>query len=128
VILDTNVILRLLDGPDHPLYKRAAAILAEATTDGKRARVLDATIIEIAFVLRSRQTGYGLSTGEIAHTILELVDTAELDLERPSAIRKAAVDHRTTGFDFHDCYLAARARDDGERVGSLDGDLERLQR
>jgi predicted nucleic acid-binding protein len=109
------------------MYERAADILAQATAGGSRARLLDATVIEVAFVLGSPHTGYGLSPAEIADTVLQLADTAELALEHPKAIRKAAVDHGSTGFDFHDCYIAARAYDDAERVGSLDDDLKHLQ-
>ena len=129
MILDTNVLLRLIDGEDGLQYAEVKAKLEDALKQGQRLRVDVATIHEVVYVLRSKATGYGYSRTEVADTVHGLIRAPELTVERPDALYRAATDYGAqTSIDFHDCYLAAKAVDmPGEEVYSLDGDFKQLQ-
>jgi predicted nucleic acid-binding protein len=129
VILDTNLLLRLIDGRDGPQFAEVKTRLEGALEQGQRLRVDVATIHEVVYVLRSKATGYGYSRTEVADAVHGLIRAPELNVERPDALYRAATDYGArTSVDFHDCYLAAKAVEmPGEEVYSLDGDLKKLQ-
>jgi len=129
VILDTNILLRLIDGQDGPQYAEVKTRLEGALEQGERLRVDVATIHEVVYVLRSKATGYGYSRTEVADTVHGLIRAPELTVERPQALYQAATEYGArTSVDFHDCYLAAKAAEmPGEEVYSLDGDFKKLQ-
>jgi predicted nucleic acid-binding protein len=127
VILDTNILLRLIDGGGSPRYDEVRARLESALELGERLVVTAATIHEVVFVLRSTATGYGYSRTETAGEIHELLDAPELRVEHADALRSAATDFGAhQSIDFHDFYLAARARTLDEKVYSLDRDFRRM--
>jgi predicted nucleic acid-binding protein len=129
VILDTNILLRLIDGQDGPQYAEVKTTLEAALEEGQRLRVDAATIHEVVYVLRSKATGYGYARTEVADAVHGLIRAPELTVERPDALYRAATDYGgRTSIDFHDCYLAATAVEmPGEEVYSLDGDFKKLQ-
>lgn len=126
MILDTNVLLRLIDGPDGPRYGEVRDRLETALANGERLHIEAATVHEVVFVLRSQATGYCYTRAEIADAIHALVDARELEVEHAVAVGEAATNYGSTNIDFHDCYLAARAHQLGEQVCSFDGDFKRL--
>ena len=129
MILDTNILLRLIDGEDGPQYAEVKAKLEGALEEGQRLRVDVATVHEVVYVLHSKATGYGYTRTEVADAVHGLIRAPELTVERPDALYRAATDYGArTSIDFHDCYLAAKAVEmPGEEVHSLDGDFKKLQ-
>jgi predicted nucleic acid-binding protein len=128
VILDTNIILRLIDGPSGPRYKQIRRALRAAIAAKKPLRVDAATIHEVVYVLASQATGYGYTRTQVTAAVHQIVEAPELNVEHAGALYRAATDYgANTGIDFHDCYIAARARDLNEDVYSLDGDFKKLK-
>jgi predicted nucleic acid-binding protein len=127
LILDTNTLMRLIDGADGNRYATVRERLERALTGGERLYVHAATMHEVVFVLSSKATGYGYTRVEAAGEVQALLDAPELTVEHDAALREAATTYGTSrGTDFHDCYLAARGRELGEDVFSLDGDFGKL--
>lgn len=127
MIADTNILLRTIDGPDHPLNPRAVELVRKALAMGEQVRVLVATAHEVAYVLTSKAAGYGLSPSLVAATMIELLDAPELTFQEPDIIRTAATLHGRTGIDFHDCYLTAVEHLAGDTVLTLDSDIDILR-
>lgn len=126
MILDTNILLRLIDGETSLQHGEVVERLRQAIDAGQRLHVDAATVIEAAFVLRSSRTGYGYRPSEVAHELRAMLDAPELDVEHRDALKAAAASYADTGLDFHDCYLAARGSLLHEDVFSLDADFKRL--
>jgi predicted nucleic acid-binding protein len=128
VILDTNILLRLIDGAASPQYKKVRTRLEAALKEGQRLRVDVATIHEVVYVLSSKATGYGYSRPEVAAAVHSLIHAPELTIDRPDALYRAATDYGRASIDFHDCYLAALATESpDEQVYSLDTDFKKLE-
>lgn len=129
MIVDTNILLRLIDGPaagqQHAL---AAEWVRTAQAANVQLLVTDATFLEVGFVLRSAGTGYGWEVGEVARVLADLLETLPFTFERLEALRTAVTIYEATGFDLHDCYLEGRARTakPEDKVLSLDGDFEKM--
>ena len=102
-------------------------LVRDAQKVGETLLVTDATFLEVGFVLRSQGTGYGWAVADIAKVLTDLLETVPFTFERAGVLRAAVVTYGAKGFDLHDCYLGARARDVGEDedVMSLDGDFKR---
>jgi predicted nucleic acid-binding protein len=127
VILDTNILLRLIDGAGSPQYKKVRSRLEAALNEGQKLRVDVATIHEVVYVLSSKATGYGYSRPEVAAAVHSLVHAPELTIDKPDALYRAATDYGTSSIDFHDCYLAARSTESGEEVYSPGKDFKKLK-
>lgn len=128
MIVDTNILLRLIDGPKAPQHEEAAQAVREAQAGGHALLVTDATFIEVGFVLQSTRTGYGWQVSEVAGVLRDLLSTIPFTFERPVALRSAVTIYGATGFDLHDCYLDARARTSvpEDEVLSFDGDFKKM--
>jgi predicted nucleic acid-binding protein len=126
VIVDTNILLRLIDGPASPQHERTVGIVRAAQDADETLVVTDATFLEVGFVLRAQGAGYGWEVGDIAKVLTDLLETVPFTFERAGVLRSAVVIYGAKGFDLHDCYLQARALDVGAHVMSLDGDFDRM--
>lgn len=126
MIVDTNVLLRILDGGtgEHALAARAR--VQEARETGETLRVFAATVLELAFVLESVRTGYGWNREAVAAAVVAVADEPAFDVEHADALKVAAASYRERKVDLHDCYLDALANQLGTRVLSFDGDLRKL--
>jgi len=108
VLLDTNVILRLLRA-DEPAHHAQARRLFEQAGEGKLRLVIPALVVaEVVFVL---QGFYKLSRLEIAQLIRDLATTPGVVLPDMGVIMLAAELFGRHGIDFADAYLAALARE-----------------
>lgn len=124
MIVDTNILLRLVDGPASPQHEQAVRLVRDAQDADQTLLVTDATFLEVGFVLRAQGTGYGWAVGDIAKVLNDLLEAVPFTFERASVLRAAVVIYGAKGFDLHDCYLQARALDVGALVISLDGDFD----
>jgi predicted nucleic-acid-binding protein len=126
VIVDTNVLLRILDGGtgEHATAARARVQVARET--GETLRVFAATVLEVAFVLESARAGYGWSRDAVAAAVRAVADEPAFDVEHGDALRFAVASYRDRKVDLHDCYLDALANQLGTRVLSFDDDLRKL--
>lgn len=126
MIVDTNVLLRILDGADSAQRGAARARVAVAREHGEPLIVLAATVLEVAYVLESAQAGYGWDRSAVARAVTAVVDEPAFAVEHDGALRTATAAYRERAIDLHDCLLDAIARERKLRVLSFDADLRRL--
>ena len=122
VLLDTNVIVRLLcdDVPEH-----SAAIdelIAEAAAGGCRLRVVESTLAEAVFVLTSF---YGLERSAVAAALRMLLERPGVVMEHPEATIDALGRFAAGRLHWVDHYVAARAEAGGMRLATFDRKLRR---
>lgn len=126
MIVDTNVLLRILDGGTGEHAAAARARVRHARETGDVLHVFAATVLEVVFVLASSGTGYGWNRDAVASAVQAVVDEPAFLVEHGDALKFAASSYRARKVDFHDCYLDALANQLGTRVLSFDGDLRKL--
>jgi predicted nucleic acid-binding protein len=108
VLLDANVILRLLRA-DQPSQHAEARRLFEQAREGKL-RLLLATLVvaEVVFVLDGF---YKLKRAEILNLLRDLFATPNVTLLEPRTVTRAAEIFGVHNVDFVDAYLAALAEE-----------------
>ena len=110
VLLDTNVILRLL-GADHPVHHAQARRLFEEADKGKLRLIVPVLVVaETVFVL---QGFYRVQRAEIAKLIKDLAASPGVILLESSVVTRAVEIFGTQGIDFADAYIAALAEETG---------------
>ncbi len=108
VLLDTNVILRLLTS-DHPAHHAEARRLFEQARQGTLRLVVPTLVVaEVVFML---QGFYKLSRAEIARLLKDLIATPNVHLIEARTVSRATELFGAHGVDFADAYLAALAEE-----------------
>ncbi len=108
VLLDTNVILRLLRS-DHPAHHAQARRLFEQAGKGELHLILPTLVVtEVVFVL---QGSYRLGRAEIVQILKDLVATPNVVLLEARTVARAVEIFESYGIDFADAYLAALAQE-----------------
>jgi predicted nucleic-acid-binding protein len=126
VIVDTNVLLRALEG-DATAQGRAVRRRIEAARESsEKLTVLSATVLEVAYVLESEPAGYGWGRDDVAGAIDAVLDEPAFSVEHDVALRDATALYRSRSIDLHDCMLGAIAGKRRDRVLSFDQDLRKL--
>lgn len=126
MIVDANVLLRVLERDPGTQGDAARRRVQRARETATPLSVLAATVLEVAFVLESERAGYGWDRTSVAAAVVAIVDEPGFAVEHDAALRIAAETYREHSIDVHDCYLDACARARGTRVLSFDRDLRRL--
>jgi len=126
VIVDTNVLLRALDGDTSAHGQAVRNRVETARRTGQKLTVLSATLLEVAYVLESARAGYGWNRNDIARAVEAVLDDPAFEVEHSEALRNAAASYRARSVDLHDCLLSAVANQRQTRVLSFDEDLRRL--
>ncbi len=96
--LDTNVLVRYLTQDDPDQARVATTMMAQlsATDPGFVSREV---MVELVWVL---QRAYGLSRGQIAQTVISLLEAEDLLIEAPDRVGAAAVAYAKGGCGFAD--------------------------
>ena len=126
MIVDTNVLLRALDGDTSAHGQAVRNRVETARRTGQKLTVLSATLLEVAYVLESARAGYGWNRNDIARAVEAVLDDPAFEVEHSEALRNAAASYRARSVDLHDCLLSAVANQRQTRVLSFDEDLRRL--
>jgi predicted nucleic-acid-binding protein len=126
VIVDTNVLLRALDGDTSAHGQAVRNRVETARRAGQKLTVLSATLLEVAYVLESARAGYGWNRNDIARAVEAVLDDPAFEVEHGEALRNATASYRARSVDLHDCLLSAVADQRQTRVLSFDEDLRRL--
>jgi predicted nucleic-acid-binding protein len=126
MIVDTNVLLRSLEGPTSAQATAVRKRVQNARESGERLTVLAATVLEAAYVLASEGAGYGWDRDDIARAIDAALDEPAFAIEHAAALRSALTSYRARSIDLHDCLLDAVAAERATRVLSFDQDLRKL--
>ena len=110
VLLDTNVILRLLRA-GQPSHHTEARRLFEQAREGKLRLIVPTLIVaEVVFVLHGF---YQLGRAEIAQLVKDLAATPGVVLPEAGAVARAAELFGKHSIDFANAYLAALAHESG---------------
>ena len=113
IVIDTNVLVRLLVRDDQAQFEAAQRLVNEAATREEPVLILLGVLLETEWVLRSR---YKLDKASIAHAVTALLESADVELEHPPTVEEALyVWAQHPGADFADCLLTARAAHLGRR-------------
>lgn len=126
MIVDTNVLLRALDGDTSTHGQAVRHRVENARETGHKLTVLSATLLEVAYVLESARAGYGWNRDDIARAVEAVLDDPAFEVEHSDALRNATTSYRARSVDLHDCFLSAVANERHTRVLSFDDDLRRL--
>lgn len=126
---DANFLLRALEQKQASANTKARARLQALRQADDSLRVAPATIHEVVHVLESHRLGYGWARADVGGVLMSLLQEAALELEELAVLTATAatyVSFGKNGPDFHDCYLASKARALDTKVVSFDRDLDRL--
>ena len=118
MIADTNVPLLALDGGQTDRSAAARAHIARARETGKPLAVLACTVIEVAHVLSSVNTGYARPRETVAKAVTTNGEDPGLDVEA-AALRAAVESYRSRSVDLHNCLVSALAAGCGTVVLSI---------
>ena len=124
-LIDTNVLLRYLIG-DTPQQAAQASALMESAEEGSQELEIPPTIV--AEVVWTLEKFYQVPRGLIAEKLLMLFSLKGVKGPEKKIILAALQSYTSLKIDFVDCYLAARAVDQGMRIYSFDKkDFNRLR-
>ncbi|MGA2471379.1 MAG: PIN domain-containing protein [Solirubrobacteraceae bacterium] len=126
MIVDTNVLLRSLEGATSAQAKAVRNRVQDARESGERLTVLAATVLDAAYALASPGAGYGWDRADIARAIDAVLDEPAFAIEHTGALRSALSSYRARPIDLRDCLLSAAATEHATRVLSFDEDLRTL--
>jgi predicted nucleic-acid-binding protein len=126
MIVDTNVLLRSLEGATSAQAKAVRNRVQDARASGEQLTVLAATVLEVSYVLASQSAGYGWDRVDIARAIEAVLNEPAFAVEHAEALRTALGSYRARSIDLHDCLLSALATERATRVLSFDVDLRKL--
>lgn len=107
--VDTNVLLRLVVDDEPQQIRAARAFFAQRTSD-EPAYIGLVVMAEFTWLLRKR---YGYSKDQISDTVLGLLESVDLVIERPDLIEEAAIRSRQPKVDFADILVARLALERG---------------
>jgi predicted nucleic acid-binding protein len=127
MLLDANVLLRAIDGPQHPQYEQAKAWVDEAVASDEPLRVHPITMMEVSYVLASKPAGYGWERSGIADALTAILEDPTLTVVDAPILDRAVELFRQYPLDLQDCYLAAFSDARQEQLCSFDGDFDRLR-
>jgi len=123
LIVDANVLLRLITREPRGMYEAARNFLLELEEDGEKAAVHPVHAAEVVYVLEGEL--YGLAPAEAAAELLTLLDARVFaPIDEPVLLRALAA-YPGSGLDFPDVFLLAWAREHGLRALSFDRKLAR---
>jgi predicted nucleic acid-binding protein len=125
LVVDANIVLRVLTEDPPELAERATALLNEAAARGVALVLAPLTVAEIVYVLKKY---YGWPQREIADRLLELVESEIFEIGERSAIARALTWYGArAGLGFADAYLAGLVAEGAyDAVATFDEDLGRL--
>lgn len=115
--LDTNVLVRYLAQDDPRQSALATDLLERQLGAAERGFVSLVVLLETVWVMESR---YGASVEQVADILLDLLDTASLEVQDAPAVRAAVLRYRRGGVDLHDCLIVALAAVRKARVVTFD--------
>lgn len=99
--LDTNVVIRYVV-QDEPAQAALASRIFEGLSDSSQGFVSTVTLVEVYWVLRR---AYGVDRASAADVLQGLLESREIILEEPDAVRRA-IRHVAHGGDFADSLIS----------------------
>lgn len=124
LLIDANLILRLLRN-DHAEHSKLARDLFTRATRGELVlHVSSYTIAEVAHVLRS---GYKVSRTDSASALIKVINLSGVSLGAETWVLDGLQRYLATNVDIADCFLAAQSVALAKAVVSFDADLKKFR-
>lgn len=123
VIVDTNVFLRFLLKDNLDLYNQAFSLLTKAREAKIKLLVPTIVIFEISFVLNSV---YKFTKEEIIKNVESLLATSFLSIDEVTIFKQAITIYKNSNHSFADCFLVAKAKNQGIKLFTFDKKLSNL--
>lgn len=125
IILDTNVVIRLLTADDKVKQEKAARLF-EKIKEGKiTAFIHDVVFAEIVFVLVSKKL-YGLSKHKIQALLLPIVNLTNIKFNSKKRVKRALELFVKYDIDFEDALIASDAENKKIEIISFDKDFKKI--
>jgi len=122
ILLDTNVIIRLLMQDNEEHYKIVQSFFVALEAGEKHAILLDIIIGEVVYVLKSY---YKQDKKYIIDRLKFLVQYENLEVSNRAIIIEALEVYEKRNIDFADAMLCAKKNLEGYEVMSFDKDVKR---
>ncbi|MBI2613985.1 MAG: PIN domain-containing protein [Candidatus Levybacteria bacterium] len=125
VILDTNIIIRLITADDK-IKQEKAALLFEKIKEGRiTAFIHDVIFAEIVFVLVSKKL-YNLQKNKIQALLLPIVNLTNIKFNNKKSVKRALDLFVKYDLDFEDALIAAYAEKSKSEIFSFDRDFKKI--
>ncbi len=125
IILDTNVIIRLLTADDKIKQEKTARLFEKIRERKIIAFIHDVIFAEIVFVLVSKKL-YSLPKHKIQALLLPIVNLANIKFNSKKKIKRALELFVRHDLDFEDALIAAHAESKKIEILSFDNDFKKI--
>ena len=124
IILDTNVVIRLLTADDKIKQEKTARLFEKIRERKIIAFIHDVIFAEIVFVLVSKKL-YNLPKRKIQALLLPIVNLANIKFNNKKKIKRALELFVRHDLDFEDALIAAHAESKKIEILSFDNDFKK---
>lgn len=125
IILDTNIVIRLVTSDDKEKQEKAATLFDQIEKGKITAFIHDVIFAEIVFVLVSKKL-YNLSKHKIQSLLLPIVNLINIKFNNKKRVKRALELFVRYDIDFEDALIAAYAERDKNEIYSFDRDFEKI--
>ena len=125
IILDTNIIIRLLTGDDKAKQEKAARFFEKIKSGKVIAFIHDVIFAEIVFVLVSKKL-YSLPKRKIQALLLPIVNLTNIKVNNKKKIKRALELFVRYDIDFEDALIVAYAETKKIEIISFDRDFKKI--
>lgn len=125
IILDTNIIIRLITADDKIKQAKAARLFERIKEKKITAFIHDVIFAEIVFVLVSKKL-YGLSKHKIQALLLPIVNLTNIKFNNKKRVKRSLELFVKYNLDFEDALLAAYAESKKNEIISFDSDFKKI--
>ena len=117
IALDTNVLVRYFAQDDTRQSAAATRLIERTLGPANRGFISLVTLLETVWVMESR---YGANAEAISDILLDLLDTAALEVQDAVAVAQAVHRYAEGDVDLHDCLIVSLAAQRKARVVTFD--------
>jgi predicted nucleic acid-binding protein len=125
IILDTNIVVRLVTSDDKEKQEKAAALFDQVEKGKITAFIPDVIFAEIIFVLVSKKL-YNLPKKTIQDILLPIIGLPHVKFHRKRNTKRALEFFVKYDLDFEDALIATYAERGGNTIYSFDSDFEKI--
>lgn len=125
IILDTNIIIRLLTADDKIKQEKVAMLFEKIKEEKITAFIHDVIFAEIVFVLVSKKL-YRLSKHKIQSLLLPIINLTNIKFNSKKKIKRALEIFVKYDIDFEDALIAAQAENEKTEIVSFDRDFKKI--
>ena len=117
IALDTNIVVRYLAQDDARQSALATRLIEQQLTKTNRGFVSLVALLETVWVMES---AYGAEESTVAGIVVDLLDSAVLEVQEGAAVADAISRYQKGGVDLHDCLIVSLAERRGAKTLTFD--------